>query len=251
VSTCRLQLCPRRSERYNHSVPRPLSKSALERLGRRIVATDDPQPADIEQLYELLAAYGPVLAAAVDMVSLEIGSIPSSRVKTTGTIVDKLRRNGGHTLSSIHDLGGMRVVVTGGRAAQDEVAEQIRAVFADATRAPRLIDRRLEPVHGYRALHVIIYPDGYPIEVQIRTEWQHLWAEWFERLADQYGRGIRYGDPPQTGGGSGQEIVDQMIHLADEIAEAEASEDSLPLSAVVLALASAAVEWLRTRRTGP
>jgi hypothetical protein len=44
-----------------------------------------------------------------------------------------------------------------------------------------------------------LYSDGYPIEVQIRTEWQHLWAEWFERLADQYGRGIRYGEPPISG----------------------------------------------------
>lgn len=231
-------------------MPRPLSRSALERLGRHLVATDHPQRADIEQLHALLAAYGPVLASAVNVVSTEIGFVPTSRVKTTGTIVEKLRRNGGHTLSSVHDLGGMRLVVTGGRMGQDQVAERIQGVFVDGARAPRLIDRRLEPVHGYRALHVIVYPDGYPIEVQVRTEWQHLWAEWFERLADQYGRGIRYGAPPLTGGDSAQEMIDWMIQLADQIADAESSEGSPPLSAVALALADAAIAWLRTRRPG-
>lgn len=226
---------------------RPLSKSALERLGRRLVAGDQPQQGDIEQLHVLLAAYGPVLASAVDRVSATVGFVPSSRVKTTATILEKLRRSGGHTLSSIHDLGGMRLVVSGGRSDQDRVAEQIRDAFRDGARPPRTIDRRVQPVQGYRAVHVIIYPDGYPIEVQVRTEWQHLWAEWFERLADQYGRGIRYGDPPSTGGENAQEIVDQLIMLADGIAEMEETGAAPPLSAVVMALVQAGLDWLRAR----
>jgi len=232
-------------------VTRPLSKSALERLGRRLVATDQAEAADIEQLHVLLAAYGPVLASAVDVVSAEVGLVPSSRVKNTGTITEKLRRNGGHTLGSIHDLGGMRLVVSGGRAVQDRVAGQVRELFAADARTPRLIDRRVEPIQGYRALHVIVYPDGYPIEVQVRTEWQHLWAEWFERLADQYGRGIRYGEPPLSGGASAQQMIDSLLTLADQIAEAEESEGMPPLSAVALALAGAVIEFLRTRRPGP
>jgi ppGpp synthetase/RelA/SpoT-type nucleotidyltranferase len=198
----------------------------------------------------LLAAYGPVLASAVDMVPQEVGVVPSSRLKNTGTIIEKLRRNGGHTLGSIHDLGGMRLVVAGGRAGQDQAADKVRKVFATDALAPRLIDRRIEPVQGYRALHVIVYPDGYPIEIQVRTEWQHVWAEWFERLADQYGRGIRYGEPPLSGGISAQEMIDSLITLADQIAEAEESEGAPPLSAVALAMADAAIEWLRTRRPG-
>ncbi|MHB1570601.1 MAG: RelA/SpoT domain-containing protein [Solirubrobacteraceae bacterium] len=237
-----------RSWRYNHRVPRPLSKSALERLGRRLVASDPPRRADIEQLHVLLAAYGPVLSSAVDRVSEEVGLIPSSRVKTTSTIMEKLRRNGGHTLSSIHDLAGMRLVVPGGRAAQDQMAERIRGVFMDGVRAPRTIDRRLEPVQGYRAVHVIVYPDGYPIEVQVRTEWQHMWAEWFERVADQYGRGIRYGDPPVRGGDSAGKMVESMIRMADQIAEAEESGSTPPLSAVGLALAVGVLQWLSERR---
>jgi hypothetical protein len=51
-------------------------------------------------------------------------------------------------------------------------------------------------MHGYRAVHVIVFPEGAPIEIQVRTEWQHEWAEFFEKLADLVGRGIRYGEPP-------------------------------------------------------
>ncbi len=51
-------------------------------------------------------------------------------------------------------------------------------------------------MNGYRAVHVIVFPDGIPVEIQVRTRWQHEWAELYEKLADQVGRGIRYGEPP-------------------------------------------------------
>ena len=38
---------------------------------------------------------------------------------------------------------------------------------------------------------------GIPVEIQVRTRWQHEWAELFEKLADRVGRGIRYGDAPR------------------------------------------------------
>lgn len=239
-----------RANRYNPSMPRPLSTSALERLGRRLVSADRPAAADIEQLHVLLAGYRPVLSSAAALVAAETGIVPSSRVKNTGTIVEKLRRSGGSKLSSMHDLGGMRLIVTGGRETQDQVVEQIRQLFMDARREPRLIDRRLEPIQGYRAVHLIVYPDGYPIEVQVRTEWQHRWAEWFERLADQYGRGIRYGEPPVAGGQGAEQIVASMLQMADQIADAEESGGTPPLSFTTLALADAAVKWLRSQQPG-
>lgn len=69
-------------------------------------------------------------------------------------------------------------------------------MFVDAPRAPKVVDRRANPVNGYRAVHVVVFPEGVPIEIQIRTELQHEWAKLFERLADLVGRDIRYGEPP-------------------------------------------------------
>ena len=57
----------------------------------------------------------------------------------------------------------------------------------------------------------MVFEGGLPVEVRIRTELLDLWAQVFERLADRWGRAIRYegelyepdavaldGDPPIT-----------------------------------------------------
>ena len=54
----------------------------------------------------------------------------------------------------------------------------------------------MEPMHGYRAVHVIVGYQRCTVEIQIRTPYQHRWAESFEKLADKWGRQIRYGEPP-------------------------------------------------------
>jgi ppGpp synthetase/RelA/SpoT-type nucleotidyltranferase len=43
---------------------------------------------------------------------------------------------------------------------------------------------------------VIPRVDGHPIEIQVRTPLQDLWAQTIERLADRVGRAIRYGERP-------------------------------------------------------
>lgn len=48
-------------------------------------------------------------------------------------------------------------------------------------------------MHGYRAVHVIVFLDDARVEVQVRTALQHEWAEAFEKFADRVGRGVRYG----------------------------------------------------------
>lgn len=178
-------------------MPRPLTGSQIERLGVRLTKSTPADPADLDLLRTLLSAYSDALAVAADRVRAAIGYAPSSRVKNTGTILEKLDRYGGSWLKSIQDLAGMRVVRSQTRDEQDALTEQIVRVFADETRAPRVIDRRVDPVQGYRAVHIVLFPEGFPIEVQVRTGLQHEWAELFEKLADQLGRGIRYGEPAQ------------------------------------------------------
>ena len=92
----------------------------------------------------------------------------------------------------------MRIVSDCSRHQQDQIASQLMQLFTELGQPlPKLVDRRTHPSHGYRAVHVIVYVDGAPIEIQVRTKLQHEWANLFEKLADRVGRGIRYGEPPE------------------------------------------------------
>ena len=177
-----------------------LSKSQIDRLGERLVSDEKPADADLELLRQLLLVRSDQLDRVEARVRERLGIVPTSRVKNTETILEKLRRSGGSGLKSIQDLAGMRIVGAFDRRGQDDLVERLVALFTDSDRAPKVVDRRDEPMHGYRAVHVIVFPEGAPIEIQVRTEWQHEWAEFFEKLADTVGRGIRYGEPPTKRG---------------------------------------------------
>jgi len=55
------------------------------------------------------------------------------------------------------------------------------------------LDRRDIPSHGYRAVHIIAVISGKPVEVQVRTSLQHLWAEVSEKSSDVLDPTIKYG----------------------------------------------------------
>jgi ppGpp synthetase/RelA/SpoT-type nucleotidyltranferase len=137
------------------------------------------------------------LTATVTQVRSELRVAPTSRIKNTGTILEKLDRYGGSWLKSMHDIAGMRIVESVDRNGQDELVERVAALFADCSRTPRIVDRRATPSHGYRAVHVIVFPEDIAVEIQVRTRFQHEWADTFEKLADRIGRDIRYGAPPR------------------------------------------------------
>ncbi|MFE2915741.1 nucleotidyltransferase family protein [Kitasatospora indigofera] len=175
-------------------MPLPLSKSQIVRLGERLVKESRPSDDDLDKLGDVLFAYDETLASSLQIVR-DLGFDPTGRVKNTGTILEKLQRHGGSWLKSIQDLAGMRIVISGGWREQDEAVAAIRGAFEHCSRGPQVVDRRIQPSHGYRAVHVIIYPDGMPVEIQVRTRWQHEWADMFEKFADFVGRGVRYGEP--------------------------------------------------------
>jgi hypothetical protein len=120
----------------------------------------------------------------------------TSRLKNTGTILEKLRRTGGGSLPNVQDLAGIRIVLDCDLTEQMRFARRIESLFAAESRPPKIVDRRVEALRGYRAVHVIVTVAGRPVEVQIRTRLQHQWANLFEKFADIAGRGIRYDEPP-------------------------------------------------------
>jgi len=134
--------------------------------------------------------------------------VVNSRVKTSATIVDKIRR--GTRLSTMQDVMGFRVSagprnLTFTHRDQDTFADKLAHEFP-----ARLVDRRVRPSAGYRALHAIVLVDGFPMEIQIRTTFEDLWANGTEALADNWGRRIRYGGPP---GGTSEQVTRRLEAL--------------------------------------
>jgi ppGpp synthetase/RelA/SpoT-type nucleotidyltranferase len=176
-------------------MPPPFSGNQLAKLGRRLA---QPGPISDED-YEILAEVAEAYQAVLDKVEERLGRLgyqATTRVKTTGTLVDKLRRTPQIAFGSIHDVAGARIVIDGGRWEQDQVIDRILGAFADCPKAPQKIDRRAQPSHGYRAVHVIVFVDSTPVEIQVRTKLQDTWAQVTEKLGDTWGRWLRYGEEP-------------------------------------------------------
>jgi hypothetical protein len=172
------------------------------------------------------------------------------------------------TIRGIHDLAGARIVVPGqtisqglvvgdhvlakdvqlssGWYLQNIAVKSLKDRFAGiATKEIKVIDRRQEPSAGYRAVHLVIFVDGLPVEVQVRTELQHSWAEVAERLGDAWGRGLRYGDgpddperivaagdPPYTR----RAVAELLIQISDRVAVHEEARNTLEVTELRLGL---------------
>jgi ppGpp synthetase/RelA/SpoT-type nucleotidyltranferase len=209
-------------------MPLPVTKGEFNRLGDRLIAHDRPSEADLAQLRAVLSAYQQVLEQVKGQLH-NLGFAPTDRVKTTPTMLDKLRRTHGMELSRMQDLAGARITVRN-LAAQDEARDKISEFYTAQACRWRVIDRRKDPRFGYRAVHLVVYVDDLPVEIQIRTELQDTWAQIVERLADRWGRGIRYGQAPENPtavvrsgdfAASRSEAAEILMVLSDAVAAVE------------------------------
>lgn len=202
----------------------PISKSRLKGLTERLRRGSET-PEDLHDLADVLIYYRRVLEGAHADIERLCTQFPHARpmaprVKTLKTMLEKLNRQPElHSLAQIRDLAGLRVVVHGGRAVQDDLVGRIEGLFQDSSRPAKTIDRRLDPRAGYRAVHLEVRRDGVLLEVQVRTTLQHQWAEAFERAADRFGRGLRYGEDVDYGGRRelGMAVVNRLNAAADLI----------------------------------
>jgi ppGpp synthetase/RelA/SpoT-type nucleotidyltranferase len=247
----------------------PISGSAFDRLGKRL-ADGGVTGLDLDQFTEIRLAYGQALEKVQAGLSA-IGLPATGRVKTSGTLVEKLRRTPGLTIRGVHDLAGCRVVlrstqfpagttingqtlqrdheVSDGRFLQDHILKTVLQAFDEqhehVSRAPKVLDRRENPSAGYRAVHAVAFIRGLPVEIQIRTQLQHRWAEAAERLGDSWGRGLRYGSGPNNPqqevveGQTRQDVVQALAKVADGVAryeELQAKVDDLDVELASMAL---------------
>jgi hypothetical protein len=215
-------------------VPLPTSKKQIDKLGKRLAAGDVVAAEDAAFLEELIACHQEILEQSrprldglAEAASTGVLYV-TARPKTTTTIIEKLRRNPNGPLSRIQDLAGFRIVGALTYGQQDQVRDEIIRRFPADPRAPAVMDRRIQPSYGYRAVHVIVSVDDISIEIQIRTLHQHMWANLMERLADRLGRQIRYGGAPAPPPGMSRQeaegVVSTMMELADSWAVGEGPE---------------------------
>ena len=172
------------------------SKAAIDRLGKRLRDSETPDPADVAAYIEWSATFEEPLRATLDIIdaACERAGVSldekTSRIKQLYSIVAKLRR--GHPrLSSIDDIAGCRAVV-------EREADVNALVLQLATaQVKRVRDYRQRDRNGYRAVHLTLVNDsGQAVELQLRTEIQHVWAGLSERRAAIIGHTVKYGGGP-------------------------------------------------------
>jgi len=135
-------------------------------------------------------SFGDAYQEVVRIIRERDQSLTGRPAKSTASIAEKLLRESTR-LSQVQDIAGCRIVVTDVME-QERVVASLRADFP----SPSVIDRREKPSHGYRAVHIVAEISGKPVEIQVRTSLQHMWANLSEKCSDVLDPTIKYGGGP-------------------------------------------------------
>jgi len=191
-----------------------LSKSQIDRLGDRL-RKGRPSEADLRLLDEYRLSFGDAYDVIIRTIREKLHLEPTGRpTKTPSSIAEKLRRES-IRLSQIQDIAGCRIIVPD-VFTQDHATAILRDTFPET----RVMDRRMNSSHGYRAVHVIVMTQGVSVEIQVRTALQDLWAELSERLSDVVDSSIKYG-------GGDPEDRQWLLLISESIAGWEELENRL------------------------
>ncbi len=205
-----------------------LSKATIDALGRRIAKAATPHPADLATLATIQREQARALDAVTDVLLRELGTPPrfgraalaiTSRVKTVRSLLDAVGRR--ESVSDAQDAVGIRMVGALNLHEQDALTERLLGALPDS----KVIDHRRRPQRGYRAVHIVARYSGVTVEIQIRTRYQHAWAEVTERIGDAWGHGILHGLKP-AGRNAAEirkraEALERWEETADRIARLE------------------------------
>jgi putative GTP pyrophosphokinase len=208
----------------------PYSKTQIDRLGDRLKSGPHT-----ESDLRLLDDYRRSFCEAYETVVLRIrqrGEFPTGRLaKSTLSIVEKLSRES-IRLSQIQDIAGCRVVLVD-ILRQERFVAALKDDFPDAA----VIDRRENPSHGYRAIHVITAISGKAVEIQVRSSLQHLWAEFSEKSSDVLDPAIKYG-------GGSESWRDFLTKCSEAVARIEELEKRISIVTASIEASAASLESL-------
>lgn len=165
-----------------------LSKSGIDPLGETLKQTPVSE-ASLIALDEFRLTFGTAIDQVRRALNEHCGVQCTLRPsKSTPSIIAKLIRQPTLRLTQIQDIAGLRVIVKD-YAEQDALRDKVIARYPNC----KIYDRREKPSFGYRAVHLVMKIDGRLVELQIRTELQHLWAQLSETIADTLGHSLKYG----------------------------------------------------------
>lgn len=184
-----------------------LSNSQIDKIGDRLRSNDIDADClrKLEVFRELyIGAYKYVEDMLENKLGVPITGRPS---KSTVAIVEKLKRET-IRLNQIQDIAGCRALVNG-LTEQDGLVESLLVLFPEVD----VDDKRRAPTNGYRAVHVIVWKNGRPVEIQVRTRLQHAWAEISEKIADAHGHDIKYG----KGDEEARSFLDKLSVATEEL----------------------------------
>lgn len=203
-------------------MPAGMSNSQINRLGKRLRETDTVSSYDLALLQQLREAHDDALAEVARILRDELRLEPTTRLKTVNTLVDKVRRE--HMkLAEVQDIAGARITLDESetRTQQDAWVARLEERFPGC----KVIDRRLKPTFGYRAVHLVVRTLDCRVEIQVRTQYQHVWAQLVESVADSWGRQIRYGGQPEAPDRAGPAGVTRREAWADALEIAEVFDE--------------------------
>ena len=213
----------------------PWSRNALRKVGKALTS-DEPWPEGLP-LFEDVSLWYQEIVGFVQMSLREMNYSEilgereltiNGRTKTDDTLKEKLIRERTVPLHNIQDVAGVRFEADMSLSEQSAVVARIETHFQAIGWIVDTKDYRDEPGYAnYRAVHMRLERklDKARAEIQVRTRLQGLWANVYEKLADTFGREIRYGLLPDDAK-QRELIIDWQDKSLDVVFEAEASEET-------------------------
>lgn len=186
------------------------SKSAVARASK-IVGKGRGTPKQREEARAVLSNFRSAHAFPLNAVTVTVrqkalvvnpNAVVAQRLKRLPTILDKLARIPTMSVTTMHDLGGCRVVLES-VAEVDRLVEVLRELKRSRNRVTRVYDYLHDDPgpkpSGYRGVHLAYEYGaskkeyhGLRIELQVRTQLQHAWATAVETMDLFSGSELKY-----------------------------------------------------------
>ena len=190
-----------------------VSKSEIRRSGQRLrdfrisgqslADLTQEDAASIDMSYDVVSDFRASFAQPLLSIRMSLQSFArtldmandafiAQRLKRLPRIIAKLERFPMMNVTTMGDIGGCRVVVPG-LAALRTLEDHIVKTWRGNIRSVR--DYVINPKpDGYRAVHIEVERSDRRIEVQLRTERQHTWADTVERFSRRSGVELKWGE---------------------------------------------------------